>query len=150
MSHKFCPTCKQDKLLEEFGKNSKRKDQLQNKCKECRSSYMKKWYEENSELQKSRSKASKKYWFKIYRDRIVDYLKHHPCIDCGNDDIEVLEFDHRIPEDKKFNLGECLRSGYGWTIIEKEIAKCDVRCANCHRKKTRRQLGWWVEISDFN
>jgi hypothetical protein len=28
-----------------------------------------------------------------------------------------------------------------WKTVELEIAKCEVRCANCHARKTARELG---------
>jgi hypothetical protein len=34
-------------------------------------------------------------------------------------------------------------SGYGWNRILAEIAKCQVRCANCHRRKTARDFKWF-------
>jgi hypothetical protein len=144
MSHKYCPGCKENKTIDSFSINSSRKDGLQNKCKICRQTYMKSWYQDNSITQKSRSKSSKEFWYKEYRNRIIAYLEEHPCIDCGNNDIEVLEFDHKDQQLKMFNIGEALSHGYGWPKIQNEIEKCDVRCANCHRKKTRKQLGWWI------
>ena len=29
-----------------------------------------------------------------------------------------------------------------WSALELEIAKCDVRCANDHRRRTAAQFGW--------
>jgi len=61
---------------------------------------------------------------------IREYLQSHPCVDCGNSDIRVLEFDH-VRGEKKFCVGM-----QGLMTIEcllEEIAKCDVRCANCHK-----------------
>jgi hypothetical protein len=46
-----------------------------------------------------------------------------------------LEFDH-IRGDKKFNLGDIVRNYYKWETILAEIDKCQVRCANCHRRAT--------------
>ena len=84
--------------------------------------------------------------FKKYRarnrKRIVEYLLGHPCVDCGEEDVRVLDFDH-IHESKAFNISEFVGRGGSWQRIEAEIAKCVVRCANCHRRKTTVDFGWY-------
>jgi hypothetical protein len=64
------------------------------------------------------------------RSFVLDYLSD---VDCGESDADVLEFDHRDPKLKSFNLSE----GHTQTLkaVKLEIEKCDVRCANCHRKR---------------
>ena len=56
------------------------------------------------------------------------------CTRCGyNKYPEVMEFHHRDPSQKDFNIskkGHC-RS---WERVKKEIEKCDLFCANCHRE----------------
>ena len=71
---------------------------------------------------------------------ITAHLKTNPCVDCGETDIIVLEFDHI--RDKDFNLSDAARNGVGIKKLKDEIAKCEVRCANCHRKKTYERGGW--------
>ncbi len=78
-----------------------------------------------------------------YREKIRcilrNYLSDKKCVDCGEDRIEVLDFDHRDRK-KKFKEVSKMRSGhYCWDTIKKEIDKCDVRCANCHRIKTLKE-----------
>jgi hypothetical protein len=75
------------------------------------------------------------------RTHINTHLKANPCVDCGETDIIVLEFDH-IGDDKKFNISDATRFGYSMDKVIAEIAKCEVRCANCHRKKTYERGGW--------
>lgn len=75
------------------------------------------------------------------RTYINDHLKANPCVDCGETDIIVLEFDH-INDDKDFSISDAPRAGYSLTKLKAEIAKCEVRCANCHRKKTYERGGW--------
>jgi hypothetical protein len=75
------------------------------------------------------------------RTHINTHLQNNPCIDCGEADIVVLEFDH-IGDDKKFNISDATRRGYSLDKVVAEIAKCEVRCANCHRKKTYERGGW--------
>jgi hypothetical protein len=71
-------------------------------------------------------------------------------MDCGEMDLVVLELDHREPADKdermKFRNGGN-NKGLGWTtipwdVLYAELAKCDVVCANCHRRRTALQQGW--------
>jgi hypothetical protein len=86
--------------------------------------------------------SAKKY-SKIVRDRIrayiKDYLKTNPCVDCGETDPVILEFDH--VRDKDFNISDAARKGVSIKKLNDEIAKCEVRCANCHRKKTYERSG---------
>jgi len=70
------------------------------------------------------------------RDYIKQYLLCHPCVDCGESDLDVLEFDHREPAKKKFLVGQAPTAA----AAKREIAKCDVRCANCHRRRHRREF----------
>jgi 5-methylcytosine-specific restriction endonuclease McrA len=70
---------------------------------------------------------------------VVDFLREHPCVDCGEDDPVVLEFDHL--RDKKFSISEGLQ-GRRWQDVLDEIAKCEVVCANCHRRRTAKRGGF--------
>src|SRR6202022_3269562 len=69
--------------------------------------------------------------------KMIAYLLEHPCVDCGETDITVLEFDHL--RDKTQNVSALIRGTNSWARIEAEIAKCVVRCANCHRRETARR-----------
>lgn len=106
---------------------------------------MKQWYDKETSQRREVANASRNIKRSEYRAKIKEYLRNHPCIDCGNSDIEVLEFDHKDASTKLFAIGENITKGLGWDRIFTEMKKCDVRCANCHRKKTRRQLGWWID-----
>jgi hypothetical protein len=78
----------------------------------------------------------------VARQYVWDYLATHPCVDCGETDPRALEFDHvRGRKDKSISV---LADGnYSLERLKKEIAKCEVRCANCHRKKTYKDRGWF-------
>ena len=71
------------------------------------------------------------------QSRLTDFLKQHPCVDCGENDIIVLEFDHRA--DKSENVSRAVSQGWSWKRIMTEINKCDVRCRNCHVRRTNKQ-----------
>jgi hypothetical protein len=87
--------------------------------------------------------AKAKEYSKAARERIrayiTAYLKDNPCVDCGEADPVILEFDH--VRDKHFNIADAVRKGVGMKKLKDEIAKCEVRCANCHRKKTYQRAG---------
>jgi hypothetical protein len=68
---------------------------------------------------------------------VSDYLSCHPCIDCGERDLDVLEFDHIDPGSKAFSISKSYK--YTLKTIKREIEKCAVRCANCHRKRHAEQ-----------
>jgi hypothetical protein len=64
-----------------------------------------------------------------------EYKLARGCVDCGYRKAAVaLDFDHRDPELKVANIAAMLWKNI--TLIEAEIAKCDIRCACCHRIKT--------------
>jgi hypothetical protein len=79
------------------------------------------------------------------RQFIWDYLKEHPCVDCGEPDPVVLEFDHM--GDKKMAIGDISYHNPSLEKLKEEIEKCEVRCANCHRRKTAIQLEWYQGVT---
>lgn len=74
-----------------------------------------------------------------------EHLRHNPCVDCHETDITVLEFDH-VRGVKNGNVGRIARDR-SFDDLKKEIKKCQVRCANCHRRKTLKERGisWYME-----
>lgn len=66
---------------------------------------------------------------------IADHLRIHPCVDCGEDDPVVLEFDH-VRGEKLFEISRADNNCVSIATLRREIVKCEVRCANCHRRKT--------------
>jgi 5-methylcytosine-specific restriction endonuclease McrA len=71
--------------------------------------------------------------------RIWDHLFAHACVDCGEADLPVLHFDHL--RDKVDDISTMFRRQQSWSAVLAEIAKCEVRCANCHARKTAREQG---------
>lgn len=47
-----------------------------------------------------------------------------------------MEYDHRPDEVKVETIARMVVQQRAWAAIEKEIAKCDLVCANCHRFRT--------------
>jgi thymidine kinase len=64
-------------------------------------------------------------------------LRMVPCLDCGGTFAPyAMDFDHRDPGAKSFNLGGSRAMLASRAALIEEIAKCDIVCANCHRART--------------
>lgn len=137
---KKCSICRATKSVDSFNKKRRNKDGLQAHCRECSHVRFAVYYKANKiyhrvEVQKHKERALNKY-----RQYVMDYFATHPCVDCGETDPLVLEFDH-VRGRKHMAVTKMMRSGYGKDRFLAEIAKCDVRCANCHRRVTYKRLG---------
>lgn len=138
---KICQSCKVPKYNHEFHKRSKAKDGLQGRCKECNKEQRKAYYK--TAHGRKRNLTSGKRLHAQNAMRLIKYLKDHPCVDCGEKDIVVLQFDHKDTAEKSFSISKAIKGGYSWEKkIEPELKKCDVRCANCHTRRTAKQFNW--------
>lgn len=139
---KTCARCK--KLLDQSKFNWKFKNiKLATYCKECSREYIREHYKKNRpyylEKAKKRNYKLKKQEYRY----IYTYLNSHPCVDCGESDIVVLEFDHRNKLDKSDEVSQLIRKSLPFKKVIDEMLKCDVRCANCHRRKTAKENKSW-------
>lgn len=114
----ICIDCKEQLPLSHFCIESAKNPSLCKVCKERR----------NRDIQ-----------YKLYI-KIFTYLLQHPCVDCGETNPVVLEFDHQ--RNKDINVSQMVRQKRKWKTIKKEIEKCEVRCSNCHTKKTAVDQNW--------
>ena len=106
-----CIRCGHSKSKEEFYKNRFVKSGFFSKCIDCHKEYTKK-----------RAAVIKKY---------IDNIKSKPCNDCGvKYPPYVMDF-HHTGDDKIYTIAAM--GTYSIEKIDKEIAKCDLLCANCHR-----------------
>lgn len=138
---KVCTKCKVEKNTDQFHKGNN-KSGFHSYCKECNISNRMKRYYTNQKQERVRANQWSANTRDDQRKYIIDYLNGHPCIDCGNNDIRVLEFDHK--RDKKYTISTMMGSNSLQCLID-EIAKCEVRCANCHRIKTSKDFGYYRE-----
>jgi hypothetical protein len=114
---KKCNYCNKYYPEESFGVALTTSDKVyrRNKCKDC-------YRKTKKELQKK------------YRLWIDEYKENKGCCKCGLNDYRVLEFHHKDGSKKEFSIAEVSTKGYGLEKINKELEKCSVICANCHRK----------------
>jgi hypothetical protein len=134
---KTCTRCGETKALDQFPPVRRSEpEKLQCWCRACFAEANNRNYWKNHEREKARLLLQTTRKREDNRRRAIDYLSSHPCVDCGETDIIVLQFDHL--RDKSFNVSTMIANGTSWLRIEAEIAKCVVRCANCHRLKTAR------------
>ncbi|WXX09704.1 HNH endonuclease [Mycobacterium phage MS810] len=139
---KRCGKCGDSKPLTEFNRNKARTDGYQHQCRPCQNGVDREFYRANPS-RKSSVRGSADAAKAACRSYVTEYLSQHPCVDCGEGDPIVLEFDH-VRGEKLGNLSEMINRGASLKRIVAEIEKCDVRCANCHRRITAKRNGaWW-------
>lgn len=138
---KRCGTCTQLKPQSAFNRKTSRADGLQEVCRECNRESSRRYYQ-----------AKREHHIAVIRARtvarraeniafIAEHLSENPCVDCGASDLRVLDFDHRPDVDKRADVMRLVRDGFRLSIIGEEIAKCDVRCRNCHAIVTYERMG---------
>ena len=128
-----CYRCGESKPAEDFAWRRKTRGQRDSFCRPCRSAYGREHYEANRQHYIEQAAKVKR---RLMRERtllLIDYFKSHPCVECGEADPIVLEFDHL--RDKSFTIGQSLLKRR-WRDIVAEMEKCEVVCANCHRRRT--------------
>ncbi len=115
-------------------------------CRVCRQAYDRKWYEQNKNRVNPKRYVRNREKYKQMAEYLYEYLLEHPCVDCGESDPIVLEFDHL--RDKKTEVVRMMNYSSGSLL--QEIEKCDVRCANCHRRKTARESNHTRHLLSFH
>lgn len=138
---KVCGTCSESRALSEFNRRARSPDGLQNTCKECNRAAARRYYAENREKHIQVIGARKKQRRKALQRFVAEYLRTHPCVDCGVTDLRLLDFDHRPGEVKREAVMKLVDLGFSESIVMKEIGKCDVRCRNCHAIVTYERMG---------
>jgi len=130
---KKCSSCKEVKNTNLFYKNTKQKDKLNSYCKNCNKLWVRNRYLKNKGYYNNKNKEVTK------RNQlfVIAFLKQNPCVDCKENDIVVLDFDHL--GNKSGNISSMVSNRCSIETIKKEIEKCVVRCANCHRRKTAQE-----------
>lgn len=127
---KVCCTCHVTKALEEFNLLRRSADGRQPRCRECQRRY----HAENREQHVAQIRARQKRIRVELAMYVLGYLSDRCCVDCGEDDPVVLEFDH--VGTKTANVSRLVTDCVSETRLAAEIAQCEVVCANCHRRRT--------------
>lgn len=133
---KTCSKCKRQLPEEAFQLKSAKTGKRKAHCGDCQSAYVKLHYSRKSSIYKRavaerRVRNQEKVWF---------HLVGKSCLDCKEDNPLVLQFDHKEPALKSFEILKGVSNGYSWRRIEEEIEKCEIRCANCHLIRTSHQF----------
>ena len=141
---KLCTLCKQDKPTDCFDKQPGGKFGVHSRCKPCRS-------QENKDRLKDpkvrkEMNARRNQSVSAAREFVARYLIGKKC-SCGYGDPRALEFDHLDPATKTKSISEMVSEGSAVETILKEIAKCRILCANCHRIHTIQQMGYFDRTS---
>jgi hypothetical protein len=129
------------KPLSEFSMKNLARGIPHSYCRACHKVWNRSHYERNKATYVANARRNSARYRVENLERVVDFLRAHPCVDCGISDLVVLDFDHSDPSTKRMPVSMMLED-FSWAEIPKEIAKCDVRCANDHRRRTALQHGW--------
>jgi hypothetical protein len=128
-----CGRCRHELPLECFNRLG---DGHQWWCRTCFAAY----FRARGDLHRDQSKAAKRARIHSLRAHVLEYLRGHPCVDCGESAPVVLEFDH-IGE-KTAGIAALVAAGATLAALKEEMSRCEVVCVNCHRRRTARRGRW--------
>lgn len=129
MGSKQCSGCLKRKPTTEFGRHQQTKSGLRSRCKECNRKEARGFYKRNSAAYKKRAYAYKQE----VRAELLLFMDHVRktlgCQTCTEREVCCLDFHHMK---KGIPLGRAANNSYNQFL--RELRKCVVLCANCHRK----------------
>lgn len=129
-----CATCKVKKENSEFNLGPRK--ELRIHCKVCQRQSDRDKYHNRSPEQRAKDKVKRRASLNKNREWIRA-VKDKPCLDCSQKfHFFVMDFDHRDPSTKSFDVGTGATQGLSLRALEQEVAKCDLVCSNCHRMRT--------------
>jgi len=137
LNEKLCKLCGNTKPIDQFSWSNRAKGKRSSTCKDCHRKHAKRHYLNNKSTYLRRSLEFGKNYITECTRTIILYLLDHPCVDCGETDPLVLDFDHL--GNKENDICRMIQYRRKLERIKTEMAKCEVRCANCHRRKTARE-----------
>jgi len=130
---KRCSRCRELKPASEFAWHRRGLERRQAYCRSCHAAYRRAHYLANRERHIAAAKRWREALVKERTEFLGAFFRRHPCVDCGQTDPVVLEFDHL--GEKAFDISSGIRAR-NWRAVIAEIGKCEVVCANCHRRRT--------------
>ena len=136
----ICTKCNNDKPPSEFHLAKLRARGRQSWCKQCRKSVDKKYNRKRWDSGVKREEQAVRR--QRNREFIWSYLSDKACADCGETDTVVLQFDHQ--RDKVYNVSEMAGRTCSLEKVSEEMGKCEIVCANCHARRTAKQLNWHI------
>ena len=144
---RICSKCNIEKNEGEYFVKDKTNDRLHSQCIDCyrehRKTYQKEHYRKYGDVYRERARVSRARLKRHNQIELIKYMRDKACIECSENDIRVLEFDHIEPSKKSFGIAWAINNGKPWDAILSEIEKCQILCANCHKKRTAIQYGWF-------
>ena len=149
---KVCTKCHVLKNESDYFVKVKKTGRLHTQCKDCyklhRKTYYAEHYSKYGDLYRSRAKERRVIVKTNLRSKMLEYLQGKACSICGENDIRTFEFDHINPSLKSFGIARAIGDGMKWDNILIEIQKCRILCANCHKKHTAGQFGWYKALQE--
>ncbi len=150
---KKCTRCGIEKPAEKFYKQKGGKFGLRSECKQCTKQdndknrdKKKQHYIDNTEevlakgklyRENNKDKISKhqKDRYKENKEYIWNFKLQNPCYMCGESHPACLDFHHINVKTKFEAVADLARKNRSLEVIQREIDKCEILCANCHREK---------------
>lgn len=142
---KICSRCNEERDEAEFPWRNKAKGKHRSYCLVCQRAMVKRHYENNKGIYLARARKRNNEGRQLAREFVFEFLSKHPCVDCGETDPVVLEFDHQ--RNKIDDVSNLVRAAVNLERIEAEIEKCEVVCANCHKRRTAKANNWYKNIA---
>ncbi len=148
MEKRICSQCKIEKDLTKDFFNTKDKLGLKFRtdCKVCQNLKQSDAYKSKQKVYSSKHKKYRADLRKQNQKLLWEFFESNPCVRCGETNPVLLDLDHL--SDKKYNISQIIYS-HTWDSVCEEMAKCQVLCCSCHRKKTAKDLGWYLYIEDI-
>ena len=135
-----CACCKSIKEKDEFYSSKRNRSGVQSFCKECNKLWVRKRYIANKKYYDDKNRETRRN-NQVY---VLNFLRSHPCVACGENDPIVLDFDHI--EKKLLSVSKMVTKLWSIKKIQEEIDKCQILCSNCHRRKTAKDFNYFRNI----
>lgn len=128
MEEKKCTKCNRILSLDNFRWKNKALNKKHSRCKQCEKEIEKANYEKRKDAIIARA-----YQYKQENVNLVNFYKQQGCCKCGEKRGYVLDFHHINPNQKDNTIAHMIKSS-SLENLKKEIEKCALLCANCHRE----------------